>query len=52
MPPLTLSHSTSTVPLNRAGSVGVNTTVRVVKSAEPEGVTSQRPSGPNSVTGV
>jgi hypothetical protein len=29
-PPLTLSHSTITVPLNRAGSVGVSTTMRVV----------------------
>jgi hypothetical protein len=30
MPPLTLSHSTMTVPLNVAWSVGVRTTTRVV----------------------
>ncbi len=30
MPPLTLSHSSSTVPLNLAGSAGVSTTIRVV----------------------
>ena len=30
MPPLTLSHSTMTVPLNLASSVGVRTTMRVV----------------------
>ena len=33
MPPLTLSHSTMTVPLNAASSVGVRTTMRVVYSA-------------------
>ena len=50
MPPLTLSHSTRTVPLNRARSAGVRTTIRVVYSALPLGVTSHRPSGPSSRT--
>jgi hypothetical protein len=30
MPPLTLSHSTRTIPLNLLESVGVNATIRVV----------------------
>ena len=30
MPPLTLSHSTTTAPLNLASSVGRRTTIRVV----------------------
>jgi len=45
MPPLTLSHSTSTVPLKRARSAGVSDTIRVVKSAAPDGVTLHRPPG-------
>jgi hypothetical protein len=52
MPPLTLSHSTSTVPLNRAGSTGVSATIRVVYSAVSEGVTCQQPSALNSEVGV
>jgi hypothetical protein len=45
-PPLTLSHSTSTVPLNRERSSGVRTRTRVVNGAEPASVKAQRPSAP------
>jgi hypothetical protein len=48
MPPLTFSHSTSTVPLNCVRSAGVSMTIRVAKSAESAGVTLHRPSGPSS----
>ncbi len=48
MPAETLCHSTTTVPLNRAGSAGRRTTNRVRKGAVGPGVTSQRPSGPRS----
>ena len=48
MPADTLCHSTTTVPLNRNGSVGLRTTNRVRKWASGPGFTSQRPSAPRS----
>src|SRR5215212_4944268 len=44
MPPDTLSHSTTTVPLNFLGSVGRLTRSRVVYGCGSLGVTVQRPS--------
>ena len=48
MPADTLCHSTTTVPLNRAGSIGRRTTIRVRNGAPAPGVTSQCPSAPRS----
>ena len=42
-PPLTLSHSTTTVPSNRLGLIGRYTTIRVLYGAVLAGVTVQRP---------
>ena len=46
-PPLTFSHSTTTVPLNRLGDVGRSTTMRVLYAAVSPGVTVHRPSLPS-----
>ena len=43
-PPLTLSHSTSTTPLNAAGSAGRRTSTRVAYGAVSASVSSKRPS--------
>src|SRR5262249_25022641 len=43
-PPLTLSHSTTTLPLNFDGSAGARTTTRVRYGAVVSGANVQRPS--------
>ena len=48
MPAETLCHSTTTVPLNRSGSDGRRTTIRVRKCASSLGRTVHRPSAPRS----
>ena len=48
MPADTLCHSTTTVPLNRSGSMGRRTTHRVRNGAAAPAVTSQWPSTPRS----
>jgi hypothetical protein len=51
-PPLTLSHSTTTVPLKSRGRVGRLTTIRVVNSAGAVGSTVQRPSDVSGAAGA
>ena len=49
---VTFNHSTTTVPLNRAGSAGRRTTIRVVYGAGDPGTTVQWPSGPSAPSAV
>ena len=52
MPPETLSHSTITVPLNFAGSIGRFTSSRVVNGANEVGFTDHMPSAVSGASGL